>query len=174
MEIWRDIDGYAGKYQVSNLGRVKSLPKRKGRGVGYAIGERILQPSTNSRGYNQVVLCKDGVTKTFAIHKLVATHFIPNLDCLPQVNHKDENKQNNTVDNLEWCTQLYNNTYGTRVQRAKEKQYRKLLVYKNGKYIGVFMGRDAVADVLGVNAQTISNLITHKHKSRGGYAIIQA
>lgn len=173
-EIWKDIDGYVGKYQISNLGRVKSLPKRKGRGIGYDIGERVLRPSINGRGYEQVVLCKDGKTKTFAIHKLVARHFIENPGNLKQVNHKDENKQNNAVSNLEWCTQQYNNTYGTRIQRTKDKQCHRLLVYKGNEFLGLFVGREAVATILDVSVKTVSDLLNGKHRSRKGYTIIQA
>ena len=109
VEIWKDIPGYEGRYQVSNMGRVKSLPKRKGRGLGYVIDESILRHSVNSRGYCNIVLCKDGKTKTFSIHRLVAENFIGNPDNLPEVDHKDRNKVNNRVDNLRWVTISENN-----------------------------------------------------------------
>lgn len=120
-EIWKDIVGYEGLYQVSNLGNVKRLKGYKGRGKGYIVEEHLIQPSINSRGYQNVVLCKNGKTKTFTMHRLVAIAFLDNPDNLPQVNHKDENKTNNCVDNLEWCDSVYNNNYGTRNKKCSDK-----------------------------------------------------
>lgn len=114
-EIWKDIVGYEGLYQVSNMGRVKSL------GNDGARKEKILKPITNGQGYLLVCLCKDGKTKNFRIHRLVALHFIPNPNNLPTVNHLDEDKNNNCVTNLEWCSSEYNHNYGTRNQRVSEK-----------------------------------------------------
>ena len=108
-EVWKDIPGYEGRYQISNAGRVKSLPKRKGRGIGYPIGERILRHSINSRGYCNIVLCKDGETTTFALHRLVAENFIDNPLNLPEVDHKDRDKTNNHINNLRWSTISDNN-----------------------------------------------------------------
>lgn len=102
MEIWKDIEGYEGLYQVSNYGRVKSLNKRKG---------RILKPAKDKGGYLRVALHKQGTQKHYKIHRLVAQAFIPNPQNLPQVNHKDENPTNNTVQNLEWCDCQYNIDY---------------------------------------------------------------
>ena len=113
-EIWKDIKGYEWKYQVSNYGRVKSLNYRR------TGNERLLKPILQPTGYLFVMLCKP--LKNFFIHRLVAEAFIPNPDNLPQVNHKDEDKTNNHVDNLEWCTQLYNLNYGSRNKRISESQ----------------------------------------------------
>ena len=102
-EIWKDIKGYEGLYQVSNLGRVKSLKFGK---------ERILKPGRKKIGYLIVLLYdNNGICKWFRIHRLVAEAFIPNPNNLPEVNHKDEDKSNNRVSNLEWCTRQYNNEY---------------------------------------------------------------
>lgn len=109
MEVWKDIPGYEGLYQVSNCGRVKSLPKRRGKGVGYATGESILRHSVNSRGYCNIVLCKDGKTKTFALHRLVAEGFVDNPLNLPEVDHIDRNQSNNYAGNLRWVTRSENN-----------------------------------------------------------------
>lgn len=113
-EIWKDIKEYEGLYQVSNFGRIKSLP-RKGT---YA---RILKPSTNKDGYLQVHLCKNGKLKTFLVHRLVAEAFLDNPNNLPQVNHKDENPQNNNVENLEFCSAKYNTNFGNRNKKIAEK-----------------------------------------------------
>lgn len=114
-EIWRDIEGYEGLYQVSNLGNVKSLNyNRTGK-------ERILK-ATKDNGYLSVCLYKDGIKKSYKVHRIIALAFLPNPDNLPQVNHKDEDKTNNRVDNLEWCNSKYNNNYGTRNKRSGESQ----------------------------------------------------
>jgi hypothetical protein len=114
-EIWKDIKGYEGIYQVSNLGRVKSLNYHR------ECYEKVLNQSTNKHGYLLAALCKNSNAKFFSVHRLVAQAFIPNPFNLPQINHKDENKKNNSIDNLEWCTAKYNNNYGTRKERMFQK-----------------------------------------------------
>ena len=115
-EIWVPIKGFEKLYEVSNLGNVRSVDrvivsssglKRRCKGV-------ILKQSVNKDGYNIVGLSNSGSGITIQTHLLVARHFIPNPNNLPEVNHKDENKTNNRVDNLEWCTHLYNSNYGCR------------------------------------------------------------
>ena len=112
-EIWKDIEGYEGLYQVSNLGRVKSFP-RKGT---HTTKERILKLTKSNKNYVIVILKNNYIQKAKSVHRLVAEAFIPNPNNLPQVNHKDENKLNNKVDNLEWCDNIYNCNYGTRNKR---------------------------------------------------------
>ena len=126
-EIWIDIKDYEGLYQVSNFGRIKSLPRHK------IKTDKILKTCKNIWGYLYVSLCKDAIVKKYKVHRLVAECFLPNPDNLPQVNHKDECKTNNfvfinndgTVDldksNLEWCTPSYNVNYGTRNKRVSYK-----------------------------------------------------
>lgn len=103
-EIWKDVIGYEELYQVSNLGKVRSFP-RKGT---HTKKINLLKPSKNKKGYLQVSLSKNKNRKTISIHRLVAQTFIDNPNNLPQVNHIDGNKLNNCVDNLEWCTNEYN------------------------------------------------------------------
>lgn len=128
-EIWRDVKGYEGLYQVSNLGRVKSLErfiktrKNKNGMNGYIHKQESIRiPTKDYKGYLRLNLCKEGKQKPFKVHRLVAQAFIPNPNNLPQVNHKDENKENNCITNLEWCTNEYNHNYGTRNKRVAEKQ----------------------------------------------------
>ena len=123
-EEWRDIKDYEGLYQISNLGRVKSLNYNRTK------KEKILKPR-NSQGYLHVTLVKNSKCKGFTVHRLVAMHFIENPNNYPEVNHKDENKQNNKVENLEWCTDKYNKNYGTRTQRASESRKGKCKGSKN-------------------------------------------
>ena len=113
-EIWKDIKGYEGKYQVSNFGNVKSL------NYNHTGKEQLLKPVQYNNGYLCINLYKP--LKRFLIHRLVANAFIPNPDNLPCVNHKDENKHNNHVYNLEWCTNKYNINYGTCIERIRETQ----------------------------------------------------
>lgn len=109
-ETWKDIDDYKGLYQISNLGRVKSLNRVviKKNGVHHPFKEKILSCEINNKGYIMVALCKNTKIKLFSVHRLVAKAFIPNPNNLSQVNHKDRNKENNHVNNLEWCTQSVN------------------------------------------------------------------
>lgn len=113
-EVWRDIKDYEGLYQVSNLGDVRSLNYNQ-------TGEIKVLKQGNAKGYKRVGLFKNGKTKQYSVHRLVALAFISNPDDLPMVNHKDEDKTNNNVNNLEWCTHEYNMSYGTRNERISKK-----------------------------------------------------
>lgn len=121
-EEWRDIEGYLGLYQVSNKGRVKSLNyNRTGK-------EQILKNILEPTGYYRVNLAKEGKWKHFTVHRLVCNAFIPNPNNLPCINHKDENKQNNSLQNLEWCTVKYNINYGTARLRQAQKNKKNVKV----------------------------------------------
>ena len=114
IEKFKPVKGYTGIYEISNLGRVKSLSRviERNDGNTRVTEDRIILPFLTKCGYHQIVLCKDGVRKKHLIHRLVANAFIENPDKLPIINHKDENKLNNRVDNLEWCSAYYNLRYG--------------------------------------------------------------
>lgn len=111
MELWKDIEGYKGHYQVSNHGQVRSV---KGK-VPY-----ILKGDYQPNGYKRVYLWKDGEKENFLVHRLVALSFLPNPYGYSDVNHIDEDKSNNRITNLEWCTHLYNMNYGSVKKKISE------------------------------------------------------
>lgn len=124
MEVWKDIEGYEGHYQISNLGDVKSLGFRNQK------IEKILTQRTNNQGYRVVGLNKKGKTKLVLVHRLVALAFIDNPNNCPIVNHKDENPLNNNADNLEWCTYSYNRTYSMNMHPERRVELvEKLMEY---------------------------------------------
>lgn len=134
-EIWKDIKGYEGLYQVSNLGKVRSLDRdiliQHPSGTVYKSRKkgRVLSPSKDKDGYLQVNICRGRHGK---IHRLVAMAFVPNPNNYKCVNHKDEDKRNNRPDNLEWCTTKYNNLYGTHIVRAAKKHKKQVEVLTLG------------------------------------------
>lgn len=164
MEEWRDIKGYEGLYMVSNLGNVKSLNYlRNGK-------EGILKPKEDRYGYMQVVIRKDGKNKNYTVHRLVAQAFLPNPDNLPQVNHKDEDKTNNNVDNLEWCSPKYNLNYGTRNKRASEKKIKPVIgINEVSGLILEFPSTVEAERQTGIANQNISACCRGRQKSAGGY-----
>ena len=183
-EIWKDIEDYEGLYKVSNMGRVKSLKFGK---------ERILKAFNNGNGYLQLFLWKDGKKKHYKIHRLVAQAFLENPYNLPEVNHKDENKQNNCADNLEFCDKVYNCNYGTRNQRVAEKlRGRKqseehikkraekytnnsklskpvIAIHKINGLILEFSSTHEASRQTGINQGNIVSCCNGKLKSAGGY-----
>ena len=122
IEEWRPIEGYEGLYEVSNTGQVRSFDRY----VKYSNGRihlhkgKVLSPIKDKDGYLQVNLCYNGKIHQIKIHRLVAQAFLSNPDNLLYVNHKDEVKTNNSVDNLEWCDVKYNNNYGSRKDKARD------------------------------------------------------
>lgn len=113
-EIWKDVPGYEGIYVVSSFGRIRNL-----------VSGKFIKPSQKNDGYCRVCLSKNGCGKCINIHRLVAQVFIPNPDNLPQVNHRDEDKTNNNVTNLEWCSAKYNINYGTSKIRNRQTRINK-------------------------------------------------
>lgn len=142
-EVWKDIPGYEGYYQVSNLGRIKSLARyQDNHGTLQYRPETIKVLGDNGHGYKIANLYVNGRQVMRYVHRLVATVFIPNPTNCTQVNHIDENKSNNRVDNLEWCTPKYNSNYGTArarnsaLTRNHPNTSRSVLQFDmNGKFI---------------------------------------
>lgn len=154
MEVWNDIEGYEGLYQVSSWGRVKN--SRTGRVLKFGY----------SRGYLHVVLYKNCKYKKYSVHRLVAKTFIPNPQNKPQVNHKDEDKENNHVENLEWCTAKENNNHGTRTLRMSKTKSTPIVCIETGiEYYGVC----ECARQMGLNRGNISSVLIGKRKTCGGY-----
>ena len=160
MEEWKSIPGYEGLYEVSNLGRVRSLDRY----VKYSNGNihlhkgKVLSPGKNTDGYLEVVLKCNRKCKTITVHRLVAQTFIPNPDNLPQVNHKDEVKSNNCVENLEWCTQQYNLNYNGVLKRRSQR------MKENGIYEKNALKRRKYPDTVGLDEKEYRNYYMREYK----------
>lgn len=150
-----DIKGYEGKYAITSCGKVWSYTTKK-----------FLRTHKNSNGYERISLFKDNGSKSLAIHKLVAMAYLPNPDNLPQINHKDENKENNYVNNLEWCTNKYNSNYGTRNERMARAKWKKVLCIELNR---IFDSEKQAERELNIGVARISECCSGKNKTAGGY-----
>lgn len=136
-EFWKDIPNFPG-YKASNIGRIKSTERlvyvnNGKRSYGYSIPEKIMRLSVRGK-YLCVTLCLQGKHTNQIVHRLIANTFLENPNNYPEVNHKDENKLNNTVDNLEWCTRAYNKNYGTGNRRSADNRSRKVIQFTDNYY----------------------------------------
>ena len=172
-EIWKDIEGFEGLYQVSSLGRVKSLERTvRANTCGVRVlQERLLSVCKSSCGYYIVVLCKNGKHYTKLAHRLVAEAFIPNTRNLNEVNHKDENKLNNSLANLEWCDRAYNANYGTGAERCAKQKRRPVIMLdvETMRTISVFKSAREANKETGISYKSISSVCNGKSKTAGGY-----
>lgn len=160
--MWRNINGYEGIYQVNEKGEVKNV-----------ISGTLRKPQKRANGYLFVALYKNGVPSCKSIHRLVAEAFIENEEGYPIVNHKDENKVNNNVSNLEWCTYSYNSTYKN-AHKGAEESHKKPVVQmgENGEELAVYDSVTSAAYAIGVgkNARpNISSVCLGKHERAYGY-----
>lgn len=183
-EIWKDIKDYEGLYQVSNLGRIKSLSRNvysiKSNKFSRRTKEKILKQTTNYKGYQRILLNKNGIKKLFSVHRLVAETFIQNLENKPQVNHIDGNKQNNKVENLEWCTNIENmkhawetglRTNETIIHRTEnDKRLRRIQQYSlDNKFIKEYSFIGDVEKQFGFNHSNIIKCCKKERKTAYGY-----
>lgn len=157
-EIWKDVVGYEGLYKVSNFGNVYSWRVK-----------RNLKPGNHNDGYKFVILYKNGDKSFKTIHRLVAEAFIPNPNNYPVINHKDEDKTNNNVNNLEWCSELYNNTYNDRHIKIAEKLSKYVYAYNdNCKMVYEFKSINEADRHLGWGRGNIWSSCVNKNRSCHG------
>ena len=168
-EEWKDVIGYEGLYQVSNFGNVKTLKYGK---------EKILKPGKNSHGYLQVNLYKNGKLETCKVHRLVALAFmgLPIDEDYYSVNHIDENKTNNKLENLQYCTHEYNNNYGSRIEKTRKAlinypKFSKPVIGINliNGLIVEFPSTCEAERVMNIKRSNICQCCKGKRKSAGGY-----
>ena len=168
-EIFKDILGFEGLYQVSNFGNIKSTSReRLGRGGCMRICPgRILKHKINNRGYHQIDLFDlEGKSHRFLVHRLVALTFLENPNNLPQINHKDETKRNNIFTNLEWCDCKYNNNYGNHKTFGNKKV---IMLDKNNNKINIFDSVNEASKKTNIIATSIGKCCNKKQKTAGGY-----
>ena len=178
-EEWRAVAGYEGLYEVSNLGRVRSLGRtinrmtRWGTVKPYTIKPRILKPLHSQGDYCYVHLFdKDGTSTNHKVHRLVAKFFVPNPDNLNEVNHIDEDKDNNRADNLEWVTHIANCNYGTRNERAAAKRGRQVeQLTLDGNIVDEYPSISDAWRATGIHRSQIYGCINNQsnYKTAGGY-----
>lgn len=170
---WASITGYEGLYEVSSDGRVRTLAHKT---MGHSIPSKELAITIHkSQRYAKVRLYKDGRPKDHAVHRLVATAFVPNPEGKPQINHKDGNKANNSATNLEWCTQAENNNHAIRkglnsTESAVKATMKKVVqLNANGESVKVWDSMTEAAIALGLQVSNISHCCKGRIKSTGGY-----
>lgn len=162
-ECWKDIKGYEGVYQISNFGRLRKY-------YSYIKQERILKPMICSNKYLVACLYKNATQKKLLIHRLVAEAFIPNPNNLPCVNHKDETRTNNRVDNLEWCSQKYNLNYGTIKEKHRNRQCKAVNQYtKDGIFIKSWRSESDVQRELSILRECIGRCCKGRQTTAGGF-----
>ena len=161
IEIWKDVKGYEGKYQVSNLGRVKSL--KRWSGTKFYYRKYILNNYINkNNGYVYVCLTKNNKSKNARLHKLVAEHFLDNPNNYTQINHIDGNKSNNCVDNLEWCNGSYNIRDMYERKGKYKNDYKIIQTYKNLKSCS------KVGKIFNMSGENIRQILIRNNIQRNG------
>lgn len=157
--MWKAIKDYEGVYEINELGEVRRVETG-----------RILKGYIGSDGYPRVSLTVNCETKPFLLHRLIAIAFIPNPNNYPCINHKDENKSNNSLDNLEWCTYRYNLNYGTHNARANETRKKPILQYsKTGEFIREWKSVTDLNLETGIDMGHVTACCRGKRKTAGGY-----
>ena len=183
MEEWKDIPTLEGRYQASSKGRIRSLDMITNNGTQLRKG-KIRKLNKDKYGYFHVSIIQDGKTKFPFVHRLVAMTFIPNPNNYPQINHKDECKENNCIENLEWCDANYNTNYGTRNIRTSES-LEKLNLHRNNaipilqidkktkQIIKTYKSIDEAVEINGFPTRShISECCSEKPKRKSAYGFI--
>ena len=171
-EILKPISGYEGSYEVSNLGRVRSCDRivTYSNGVKHKYKGKVLKSGDNNHGYLRVTLCDDRGHKTATIHRLVATAFIPNPENKQTINHINEIKTDNRVENLEWMTIKENINHGTHNERVAKTQGKPIQQFtRDGKILAEFWSIHEADRKLGITFKNISACVRGKRKTAGGY-----
>lgn len=171
-EQWKDIPGYDGVYQVSNMGRVRSLNYVDW--LGHHRKGFIHKFSIAHRNHCQIAIRYRNQRRVYSLHRLVASAFIPNPDNLPDVNHKDENPLNNAVDNLEWCTVYYNNMYNGRNERIGKKLEKPVYVFTKAGHRYIFRSQRIASRMLGLNEGHVHDCLVGKLNRHHGYTFASA
>lgn len=166
-EVWKDIEGYEGSYQVSNLGRVKSLGRVDS--IGHNKSSKILKAHPNGGKYLDVTLFNQNRREYFLVHRLVAQAFIPNPSDLPQVNHIDEDKTNNCVSNLEWCTAKYNLNYGNRRKSAIESMKKPIISISPDGIIKQEVSATDFSKRTGIDVRNVNAVLKGRRNHTHGY-----
>lgn len=182
-EIWKDIEGFEGRYQISNMGRVKSLSRvvyhrASNRTTSFErmIPERIMKTHISNSGYMFVTLREKNVSFGKFVHRLVADAFILNPNGYKEVNHKDENKLNNNADNLEWCTPSYNMRYGEMAvirQRGNIRNRKPIIqMTMGGKFVRKYKSIKEMHRITGINSEGVSRMCRGMKTYRNGRSLI--
>lgn len=167
-EIWKDIEGYFGKYQISNFGRVKSLERLNARG--YRVNEKILKPTIIHNGYYQVQLCKNSIVKAYLIHRLVWETFNGAIPEGYELNHKSEKKSDNRLSNLNLVTHKENLNWGPAAERIAKKQSKPVLQFTlDGIFVKEYQSITQAYRETGFSQGNICNCCKGKYKTANGY-----
>lgn len=178
MTVFKDIPGYENYYFADNNGNIYSKDRlmtvynpKIGKNFSYKKKGVKLKPHKKKTGYYTVTLRKEGIGNEELLHRIIARTFIPNPNNLPQINHKDENKANNCVDNLEWCTGKYNYYYGSNLERIKNNQkVKSISQYRlDNSYVNSYKSINEAERATGIKHYNIISVCKGNRKTAGGY-----
>lgn len=171
MEEWKEINGFCGLFEISNLGKVRVKDREYINNLGRLrkIKSHLLYQSTTGSGYKSVQIYFKGKMKAYMVHRLVAEYFVPNPFGYKEVNHKDENKCNNIADNLEWCSRSYNCKYGNGLKVRSKECSKPVIQILGGIFINEYPSMISAERATGIKAGGISKCCNGKSKTAGGY-----